>query len=170
MKNKVMVVIGLLLGVARAEAQEFRLEQVNDSLSYVVLVTDSTEDRWQLPYPVYQFQTGDVDGDGSTDCMVGVIKPTRYYPTPARRLFIFKNFRGHVRPLWMGSKLGGILKDFRFLPDTEGGIIRAVESTTDGLFVVAEYRWQGFGMGFERFLAVKVSEEEADRVFRGVNH
>ena len=97
-----------------------------------------------------------VDGDGSTDCMVGVIKPTRYYPTPARRLFIFKNFRGHVRPLWMGSKLGGILKDFRFLPDTEGGIIRAVESTTDGLFVVAEYRWQGFGMGFERFLAVKV--------------
>lgn len=161
-----MIVTGLLLGAVCANAQEFRIEPVSDSLSYVVLSTDSTEDRWQLPYPVYQFQTGDVDGNGSTDCMVGVIKSTRYYSTPARRLFIFKNFRGHVRPLWMGSKLGGILEDFRFIPDAEGGVIRAVESTTDGLFVVSEYRWQGFGMGFERFLAVKVSEEEAYREFK----
>ena len=95
------------------QAQTFRVETVNDSLSWLILQTDSTSDRWQLPYPVYQFQVGDVDGNGVDDAVVGVIKKTRFHRELARRLFIFKNYRGHIRPLWMGSKLGGELVDFR---------------------------------------------------------
>ena len=78
------------------------------SIHYLILTTDSTCDRWALPYPVYRLETGDVDGDGNTDALVGVIKGTRFHPEKGRRLFIFKNHHGLVRPLWLGSKLGSI--------------------------------------------------------------
>ena len=159
-----LIVVLCLAGCCQAWAQPkgFSLEQRNDTMSVVVLRTDSTCDRWELPYPVYQFCTGDVDGDGSEDAMVGVVKSTRYFKDKARRLFIFKNYHGLVRPLWMGSKLGGILEDFRFTD----GKIRSLEHTTDGKYVVAEYRWARFGMGFERFLAKNVTREEAIKVYK----
>ena len=158
------MVLGFWLTSVEAFSQErggFFLEQKNDTLSILTLRTDTTCDRWELPYPVYQFATGDVDGDGSIDAMVGVIKTTRYFKEKGRRLFIFKNYEGLVRPLWMGSKLGGILEDFRFID----GKIRSLECTTDGKYVVAEYRWDHFGMGFERFLLKNVTKEEAMECF-----
>ena len=166
----VVAIILLCLHFVPAKAQKFTLQTVNDSLSWLVLTTDSTEDRWRLPYPVYQFQTGDIDGNGIEDAIVGVIKPTRFYPEPARRLFIFKNFHNKVRPMWMGSHLGGILQDFRFIDQKGGdngqmGLIRSLQTTTSGLYVVADYRWQGFGMGFERFLVKAVGREEALKAF-----
>lgn len=164
MKIKCLLVLGFWLTSVDAFSQErggFSLEQKNDTLSILTLRTDSTYDRWELPYPVYQFATGDVDGDGSIDAMVGVIKTTRYFREKGRRLFIFKNYEGLVRPLWMGSKLGGILEDFRFID----GKIRSLECTTDGKYVVAEYRWEHFGMGFERFLLKNVTKEEAMECF-----
>ena len=164
MKIECLLVLGFWLTSVDAFSQErggFFLEQKNDTLSILTLRTDTTCDRWELPYPVYQFATGDVDGDGSIDAMVGVIKTTRYFKEKGRRLFIFKNYEGLVRPLWMGSKLGGILEDFRFID----GKIRSLESTTDGKYVVAEYRWDHFGMGFERFLLKNVTKEEAMECF-----
>ena len=156
-----LLVIGIWLVATTAFGQEFSLEQKNDTLSFLTLNTDSTCDRWELPYPVYQFCTGDVDGNGSTDAIVGVVKSTRYYKEQGRRIFIFKNYNGYVRPLWMGSKLGGILEDFRF----KDGLIRSLETTKDGKYVVAEYRWAHFGMGFERFLIKNVTREEAISIF-----
>lgn len=133
--------------------QAFELRCEHDSLYWL--------NDWRLPYPVYQFQTGDVNGDGSEDAMVGVIKSTRFYPEKARRLFIFKQVNGKVRPLWLGSKLGGILEDFRFVD----GKIRALESTADSLYVVSDYRWGGFGMTFERFIIKGVNRETAIKTF-----
>ncbi len=156
-----LLTMGCWLAATHALGQTFALEQKNDTLSFLTLRTDSTFDQWRLPYPVYQFCTGDVDGDGSIDAMVGVVKSTRYYKEKGRRLFIFKNYKGFVRPLWLGSKLGGILEDFRF----KDGLIRSLERTTDGKYVVAEYRWAHFGMGFERFLAKNVTREEAIDIF-----
>lgn len=121
-------------------AQTFELRREHDSLYWL--------NDWRLPYRVYQFQTGDVDGDGRTDAMVGVIKKTRFHREMGRRLFIFKQVNGRARPLWMGSKLGGILQDFRFI----GGRIRSLETTTDGRYVVAEYKWSGFGMAFDHYI------------------
>ena len=77
----------------KADSAVFSLRQVNDTLYYLELRDKEQVSRWKLPYPVYQFQTGDVDGDGRTDALVGVIKATRYDPTSGRRLFIFKNYR-----------------------------------------------------------------------------
>lgn len=170
-----MIVLLLTVIDARAQteihttAQGYELRRVNDSLYWL--------NDWRLPYPVYRFETGDVDGDDSADAMVGVVKATRFYPEQARRLFIFKAVRGKkksgskgdgnakakvkVRPLWLGSKLGGVLEDFRFT----GGRIRALESTADSLYVVAEYRWQSFGMAFDRFLIKGVDRETAIKCF-----
>ena len=156
--------IAFILALAlslHAKAQTFTMEQVNDSLNILWLRTGDSTSQWRLPYPVYQFQTGDVDGDGITDAMVGVVKATRFYPEAAKRIFIFKNFHGKIRSLWMGSKLGGILEDFRFIH----GKIRALESTTDHRYVVAEYQWAHFGVEFFRFIATNVSLEEARRAF-----
>ena len=153
------------------KSQAFELRQENDSLYWLSVKGGSKSDEWRLAHPVYQFQTGDVDGDGSEDAMVGVIKKTRYYPM-GRRLFIFKQIEGSarklVRPMWLGSKLGGILEDFRFVAPAEGdsmGRIRALESTTDSFYVVSDYKWSGFGMKFERFIIKGVDKETAFRHF-----
>lgn len=151
------------------EEQGFKLRKEHDSLYWL--------NDWRLPYPVYQFQTGDVNGDGRVDAMVGVVKSTRFYPEKARRLFIFKQIRStaahskgeiKVRPLWLGSKLGGILEDFRFIAPSEGdsmGRIRALESTTDSLYVVSDYRWESFGMKFDHYIIKGVDKQTAIKTF-----
>jgi hypothetical protein len=170
-------------------SQGFELRKEHDSL-YWLRTTGGSQDRaamrgeagrkadeWRLPYPVYQFQTGDVDGDGSIDAMVGVIKKTRFYPL-GKRLFIFKQIdakatasmhrRKLVRPMWLGSKLGGNLEDFRFVAPADGdslGRIRALESTTDSLFAVSDYKWSGFGMKFDHLIIKGVDKETALKHF-----
>ena len=135
--------------VVPKEEQGFTLRHEHDSLYWLC--------DWRLPYPVYQFQTGDVDGDGQADAMVGVIKATRFYPEKARQLFIFKRVKDKARPLWLGSKLGGILEDFRF----KDGKIRALETTTDSLYVVSDYQWNGFGLVLDHFIIKGTDKETA---------
>jgi hypothetical protein len=106
-------------------------------------------------------ETGDVDGNGTIEALVGVIKPTRFYPEMGRRLFIFKNYEGLVRPMWLGSKLGGTLQDFHF----RNGCVRSLETNAKGEYTVVEYRWSGFGVAFERYLIRNVSESKAREVF-----
>ena len=156
----------MLLGLAMwlgtlVQAQTFSLQVENDSLAYLVLRTDSTTDRWRLAFPVYQICTGDVDGDGQEDALVGVVKSTRFDKKTARRLFIFKNHKGHIRPLWMGSQLGGILHDFKIV----NGRVFTLQATTDGQYVVLEHVWRKFGLGAQRFIVKGVSHEEALQVF-----
>ena len=139
----------------------FRLTQQGDSLSTLIIHTDSTHSEWPLPYPVYRFCTGDVDGDGSEDTLVGVVKATRFHPEIGKRIFIFKNYHGKVRPLWLGSKLGGILEDFHFA----NGILTALERTTDYKYVVSDYKWHHFGMHFVRYHAKNISREQATELF-----
>lgn len=141
------------LAASACQAQGFKLKKEHDSLYWL--------NDWRVTYPVYQFQTGDVDGDGSEDAMVGVIKSTRFYPEKARRLFIFKQVNGKARPMWLGSKLGGILEDFRFID----GKIRALESTTDSLYAVSDYQWSGFGMKFDHFIIKGVDKQTALKTF-----
>ena len=156
-----LIVLGLLLAstllaqtnLSTQTRGGFTLKKAHDSLYWL--------NDWKLPYPVYQFQVGDIDGDGHEDAMVGVVKATRFYPEKARRIFIFKQVNGKARALWMGSKLGGILEDFHFID----GKIRALESTTDSLYVVSDYKWSGFGMKFDRYIIKGVNQETAIKTF-----
>lgn len=147
----VAIVLIAFFCVHNAQAQHFDIKQKNDSLWVLSLTNNSgmITDMWQLPYPVYRFATADIDGDGSVDAVVGVFKASRYFTTPSHRVFIFKNFNGKVRPLWLGSRLGGELVDFAVI----GNTIRAIEKTEQG-YAVSDYTWKGFGMGFHSLVAI----------------
>ena len=114
-----------------------------------------------LNYPVYRFCTGDVDGDGSMDALVGVIKKTRFHQEVARRIFIFKQVDGKVRPLWLGSRLGAELVDFRFVD----GCIRALETDGKGKYAVIDYEWKDFGPAFKRFIVKNTNQKNAIKQF-----
>ena len=135
----------------------FTLTKTHDSLYFL--------NDWRLPYPVYRFCTGDVNGDGKAEALVGVIKSTRFYPEKARRIFIFKLVNGKkTRPLWLGSKLGGTLMDFRCV----NGYIRSMEygiSHGDTLYYVAEWKIGRFGPHFERYLAKETDLNTAKEAF-----
>lgn len=115
----------------------------------------------KLPYPVYRFCTGDVDGDGSIDALVGVVKNTRFHQEVARRIFIFKQVDGKVRPLWLGSRLGAELVDFRFVD----GCIRALETDGKGKYAVIDYEWKDFGPAFKRFIVKNTNQKNAIKQF-----
>ena len=166
--------------ISESSENPYSLSRTHDSLYYL--------NEFRLPYPVYRFCTGDVNGDGSPDALVGVVKRTRFHHEMGRRIFIFKQVDGKVRPLWMGSKLGGILQDFRVVEDESPKphkphkphkthkthkthkphtpcTIRALETTADGRYVVSEYRWEGFGLAFDRFLIKNTDKETAYKYF-----
>ena len=149
MNHRLLPLIAICFCTLTCMAQGFELRKQNDSLYWL--------NGWRLPYPVYQYQTGDVDGDGREDAIVGVIKATRFYPEKARRIYIFKLVNGKARPLWLGSKLAGVLEDFRYID----GKIRAMEEAGDGQYVVSDYKWGGFGMAFDHYIIKGVNKETA---------
>ena len=160
---RTLLLAGLALAaIQEAAAQRFNVRTVCDSLSYIELHTDSTTDCWPLRFPVYRWCTGDVDGDGTDEVLVGVTKTTRFDPNLARRLFIFKNLDGMIRPMWMGSQLGGILQDFRFT----GGKVWTLQTSADGRYAVLQHRWRAFGLGADGFIVRNVDRDEAMRVFQ----
>ena len=156
---------------AEARSQHFRLERQTDTLHVLVLETRdakgqiTTRDRWRLTYPVYQWCEGDIDGDGLSEAFVGVVKSTRFSPQVDNRLFVFKNVRGHIRPLWMGTRLGGgRLLDFRMA----GTRLRSLEQSADGRrYAVGEYGWSRFGPAFQQFLTINTTRDESLQVFLG---
>lgn len=135
--------------------RNIRIERYNDSL-YVVQHTEAENllSEWKLPYPVYRFDCGDLTGDGIPEIAVGVIKPTRYFPLPDKRLFIFKLYKGKlIRPLWMGSRVARPLEDFRIVRDSiPARILTTEKAGPDGKRVQALYRQEGFGLKYERDL------------------
>lgn len=152
------IVLSALFGWSTACAEEentFCLDSVAPS-KYKLRIG---ADVWPVDYPVYRFEMGDVNGDGETDAILGVVKSTRYDTVVRRRVFLFKNYKGHVRPLWLGSRLGNPIVDFHFL--ARECILRVMEREQDGSCLVADYRWQSFGMRFVRYVLRHVSESEA---------
>lgn len=150
------------------ERQTFRLERSSDTLSVLHLETIDHQgrvvrtDQWDLPYPVYRFCQGDVNADGADEALVGVEKTTRFDPTVARRLFVFKNLKGHIRPLWLGSHLGGKLVDFTLVD----GHIRTVEMSADSTrYSVVEYSWGQFSPSFERYIIQNTTKHESLEFF-----
>lgn len=152
----VLMMIAFLFA-PQALAQQFEISQQNDSLWTLSMTIDGkVTGTWPITHPVYRFATADINGDGSLDAVVGVFKASRFFKTPSRRVFIFKNFQGDIRPLWLGSRLGGELVDFGVV----GNKIRAIEKTADGRFAVSDYRWRGFGMGFDSLVKMCDTIEE----------
>lgn len=157
-----IVIVSLLCCLcAGLSAQTFSLRRVNDTCSVLVLTTDSMSDEWMLHYPVYQFRVGDVDSDGIEEALVGVVKSTRFYPEKGNRLFVFKNRDGRVRPLWMGSRLGEELVDFR----VANGKLISIEKCRNGQYNLDEWEWSRFGPRFSKYILTNATLEEVNQTF-----
>lgn len=142
---------------------EVKLIQYSDSLYSLALYSgDSLRSSWELKYPVYRFDYGDVDGDGIPEIAVGTIKSTRFDPKEGKRLFLFHITDDlYIRPLWLGSRVSQPLEDFRLSGDP--ALIRTIEREQDGTYLVAEYKYRSgkFGIDFQRYMRRNIDLEEA---------
>ncbi len=138
----------------RIKGREGKITLTRDSIFRVChFIGDSLADTWKLKDPVYRFDCGDLTGDSLPEITVGVVRSTRYRPEPDKRLFIFKLWKGRlIRPLWMGSRLGLPLEDFRVERDSVPHMIHTWERQPDGTIVQAIYRQKGFGLRFVNYL------------------
>jgi len=131
-----------------------RLVAVNDTVNEIQhLIGDNLIDRWILNYGVYRFDCGDVTGDGIPEILVGTIKSTRYRPNKDKRLFIYHLHNGrYIRPLWLGSRVGRPLIDFKVERDTIPNLVHTWEHGGKGDTIQVLYRIKGFGLKFLRYL------------------
>ncbi|MCR4995349.1 MAG: hypothetical protein K6A32_08285 [Bacteroidales bacterium] len=159
MLKRAIIAMTVCLAGAHAGGQTFTLQQQSDSSAVLVLEEGGHRDAWQLPYPTYSFTTGDVNGDGRTEALVGVIKPTRFDPRMARRLFVFQQSQHYVRPLWLGSRLAGELYDFRW----EAPYLITLEQSNDSLWFVGVYQWDHFGFTMKECRIRGVGRDEGER-------
>ena len=70
------------------------MERIHNSL-YVLhhLIGGIGQSSWELSYPVYRFDCGDLTGDSCPEIAVGVIKTTRHDPTRDKRLLWMRSMR-----------------------------------------------------------------------------
>lgn len=131
-----------------------KLAVANDSVNEILhLVGSDTVDRWTLNYDVYRFDCGDLTGDGVPEVAAGTVKSTRYRPNKDKRLFIYHLYDGrYIRPLWLGSRVGRPLIDFRVEKDSIPNLVHTWEVGDDGDTVQALYKLKGFGLKFYRYL------------------
>ncbi|HYV90549.1 MAG TPA: hypothetical protein VE978_02155 [Chitinophagales bacterium] len=145
------------------------LERKSDSLNIIHADSYSDKnlilsDKWKLNFPAYHFECADINGDSQEDILVGVIKPTRFDSVVRKRIFIFKLVEGYIRPLWLGSRVGQPLEDFRIVHHDGENFVRTVEWEENRNFLVAEYRWKSFGLEFVNYLDRNISKEQALKI------
>lgn len=119
-------------------------------------------DRTIFNYRPYQLDTADVNHDGKTEVLVGLIKTTQFDPQQKRRLFILRIDDGQLRPLWLGSKVCQQLVDFKALSH---GIVKTLEKTKNGNYAVGRYEWQGFGLTLIDYIDNEKPHDEAIEIF-----
>jgi len=125
------------------------LRRISDTLNIIEHFNgDSIISQWELRFPVYRFDYGDLNGNGQNEIVVGVTKKTRYWDE-GNRLFIYKLYNGRqIRPLWLGSRLGGDILDFRIDRTITPAQIITTEDYKDSI-VTAVYSLGGFGLRFK---------------------
>jgi hypothetical protein len=104
-----------------------------------------------IPYPVYRFDAADVNADGSTDILVGVIKKTHFDPVERRRLFIYRITDNGIAPLWLGSRVCRELVDFRATREGTATRVLTIERTAQGMYCNGLYMWHSFGLELIRY-------------------
>lgn len=129
------------------------LKHVNDTLNLIrYYIGGKLSDEWRLDCPVYNFECGDLTGNGVPEITVGVIKSARYSRYVSKRLFIFKLYdERYVRPLWLGSRMAHDLIDYHLDISADGRFIDTTERTMKGDTLQLRYRTAAFGLKFVEY-------------------
>jgi hypothetical protein len=145
---------------------EISLIQYSDSSFAICMQVDGKQHSvWKLDYPIYQFDYGDITGDGIPEIAVGVIKTTRFDPKLDKRLFLFRITNDfYIRPLWLGSRVAQPLVDFKIVQENEQELIRTIEKEQSGNYLVAEYRWRSFGLEFQKYMEKEINLNKAKQL------
>lgn len=170
----------VLVGCGSRQNSGFEAAIINDSTTVALelgepnrlscYVEDSLTGEWPLRYPVYQYQYGDVDGDGSTDVAVGVYKRTRYDSVKRNRLFLYQIRNNAIIPLWLGTSVGHPIVDFRVYEDTTGQhLVRIVGKEQTDKYLVADFEWYGFGLSLKQYVKRDLSIELAKEILYNHN-
>ena len=113
-------------------------------------------------YPAYRLDTADVNRDGNTDILIGLIKATEFDPVKKKRLFILRIDHGHLRPLWLGSRVCQELVDFKA---SDKGRVQTLERTNSGNYAIGLYEWQSFGLKLLHYVHNEITPNEASEIF-----
>lgn len=114
-----------------------------------------------LPWPVYRFTFGDLNGDSIPEIAVGVIKKTPYWQQVDRRLFIYGLYKGRdFYPVWRGSHVASKLIDFTIDSSTQPAKVHTLEQRADSSHYEAEYVLGAFGLRFIKYLKENSSPKQ----------
>lgn len=147
-----------------------RLVEISSNHYKLELTTNDSSGNLQkksvvLPFPVYHFEIADMDNNGVNDILVGAIKSTRFDPVIRKRLFAYRIDQGYIRPLWLGTKVGRPLDNFKAVKQGEKTIIRTIEQDQNKKYYIGEYEWKGFGLSWIRYLGERITNEKALQIF-----
>ncbi|MCQ2229234.1 MAG: nuclear receptor-binding factor 2 [Bacteroidales bacterium] len=130
------------------------LEHKHDSLHVIHLYENEDElSQMVLPWKIYRFDYGDLDGDSIPEIAVGVIKKTVYDPILEKRLFLYQIAGGHaIIRLWMGSRVIHRVQDFYIDRDKTPALVHTFEKDKNGIMHEGEYKLGKFGLRLKQFL------------------
>lgn len=128
----------------------------------LMVMNEATNSVTQLyiPHPIYRCDQGDIDGDGRSEVLLGVVKSARFDPPVKRRLFIYRIHKGHLVPMWLGSRFCGQLQDFRVEPGVGRDNVLTIERDPDAFFAERRYRWDRFGLELDSTLLEQPSNDD----------
>lgn len=92
-------------------------------------------------------ESGDIDGDGREELLVGVYRTAYRDPRPARRIWIY-GYRSRCAglfPVWRGTRLAGDLIDFVVGRYRGRTTLAAIEQLPHNRRRLSLYRWEWFG-------------------------
>lgn len=119
-----------------------------------------------VKYPVYRFDKADINGDGKTDLLLGVIKQTHFEPVLDKRLYILQIDSGRIRPLWLGSRVCLKLIDFKPIQHKGKSQVVTIEQDQKGLYCNGFYEWQNFGLRLLTYKNKQSDYTSADNFFK----
>lgn len=149
----------------RVEIKEFN----NDFIFLLKDTNNQVLDRRLIRNNIYQFKIADVNSDSINDILIGVIKPTRFHRNADKRLFIYTIDDNKIIPLWLGSRVSQPLVDFTTV-DKNNTVIKTIEKEKSGNYLVAEYKWNKFGLKFIKYIKREINQNQANKLLNYENN